>query len=409
MTNTKRSGGWGVLAGLVGAACTIDNPAFDPDGGATTGGSGVTTGSTGEPPATTGGPGGQDVGETVDDDSAGSEGAEDCVDDADCDDLRYCTGVETCSPGSPDADDLGCVPGVEPCPRGTSCVEEERGCVSCEVDSDVDDDTFPSVDCVGGTDCDDGDPLINPLAEEVCDRAHVDEDCNPNTFGRDADEDGLEASECCNLLEDGTKCGADCDDGLGGITFPGSDWAHCAECGEECGALQACQLGACIDARRVFVTSETYAGDMGGLQGLEGADLRCQELADSMDLGGTFRAYLVDGTVDLAERLVAASVPYVRLDGIVVATNWQDLAERGLLAPIFIDELRERHDAMFERAWTGLDQMLDADCASWTSPKLGLGSVGTVAANDASWRSNGFQQPCSIVARLYCIEVEAGG
>lgn len=406
MTNTRQSGGWGVLAGLVGAACTITNPAFDDDGGALTEGSGGTAGTTGEPPATSGGPGGQDAGETVD---GGSEGSDACVDDGDCDDDRFCNGVETCTPGSPEADERGCAPGQEPSRPGTGCVEERFDCVPCEDDDDVDDDGFPSVDC-GGTDCDDGDGEINIDADEVCDRAHVDEDCNPETFGgEDADGDLLDTSACCNARDDGLKCGPDCDDSLPGITVPGSDWAHCTACGEDCGALQACQEGACIDARRVFVTSEVYMGDMNGEPTLEGADTRCQGLADTMELGGTFRAFLVDGTVDLAERLQGAQVPYVRLDGMTVAADWQDLIERGVQQPIFIDERRERHDQPFERAWTGLDDILDADCNNWSSTELSFGLAGNVAVNDPSWRGNALAQPCSLVARLYCIEVGGGG
>ena len=115
------------------------------------------------------------------------------------------------------------------------------------------------------------------------------------------------------------------------------------------------------------------------------------------------------GLVELSERLLAAEVPYVRLDGFTVAANFMDLVERGLFAPIFIDEHRARHDQPFERAWTGLDEILDADCNNWSSTELSFGLAGNVAVNDPSWRGNALAQPCSLVARLYCIEVGGGG
>lgn len=66
----------------------------------------------------------------------------------------------------------------------------------------------------GGDDCDDRDPSRYPGNVEVCDRAHHDEDCNPETFGyKDADGDGVVDAACCNNSPSGKRnCGADCDD-----------------------------------------------------------------------------------------------------------------------------------------------------------------------------------------------------
>src|SRR5690242_15690863 len=47
--------------------------------------------------------------------------------------------------------------------------------------------------------------------------------------------------------------------------------------------------GGPLQSRRVFVTSKTYQGTLGGLAG---ADMECQKLADAANLGGTWMAWL---------------------------------------------------------------------------------------------------------------------
>ncbi|MBX3248553.1 MAG: putative metal-binding motif-containing protein [Myxococcales bacterium] len=135
-----------------------------------------------------------------------------CQNHDDCDDRRFCNGVERCDPEASSADARGCVPGAPPC-SADRCDEADRRCDNaCE---DADGDGYPNVRC-GGSDCDDANPLINPGAVEVCDPDHVDEDCNPLTFAGpegDRDGDGFISSACCNLQPSGALlCGDDCND-----------------------------------------------------------------------------------------------------------------------------------------------------------------------------------------------------
>ena len=83
----------------------------------------------------------------------------------------------------------------------------------CPVDSDADGDGSKSVEC-GGDDCDDNDARRFPGNAEICDVDHHDEDCDPSTFGvRDADGDDFPDARCCNSTHDGSlRCGSDCDD-----------------------------------------------------------------------------------------------------------------------------------------------------------------------------------------------------
>jgi len=74
---------------------------------------------------------------------------------------------------------------------------------------DADGDGADSIEC-GGDDCDDNDARRYPGAVEVCDADQLDEDCNPATGGdKDTDGDGFVDELCCN---DGGTCGTDCDD-----------------------------------------------------------------------------------------------------------------------------------------------------------------------------------------------------
>ncbi len=138
----------------------------------------------------------------------GADAPATCARDADCDDGRFCNGIERCSPSSAAADALGCVPADSPPCAAAVCDEALDRCDVCADGGDADGDGVPSVAC-GGTDCDDGDAARFPGNVEVCDASGVDEDCDPTTVGdRDDDDDGSIDAACCN----GSVCGDDCDD-----------------------------------------------------------------------------------------------------------------------------------------------------------------------------------------------------
>jgi hypothetical protein len=84
---------------------------------------------------------------------------------------------------------------------------------ACTSEVDADGDGHDAIDC-GGDDCDDADPRRFPGNVELCDEEHLDEDCDPETYGaRDVDQDGFDDATCCNVESDDTlRCGSDCDD-----------------------------------------------------------------------------------------------------------------------------------------------------------------------------------------------------
>lgn len=273
-----------------------------------------------------------------------------CARDPDCADDEFCNGVERCEPASPLADARGCIAGPSPCEGG--CDEAREQC----------------------TDACAGDP--------------------------DADGDGLVPVECGGL---------DCDDEQWGFAL--GDWANCGECGRSCDSEQACEGGECITARRVFVTSAAYTGNLGGL---EGADARCQAHADAAGLDGVFLAY-VFGPFAGGERFERPELPFVRLDGVRVANGWADLSDESLAAAIEIDEQRM---TAVGNAWTGRVNVVgnpeNNHCSNWTydqtgclEPGVPCGGAGEVPTLDAHWDGY-YVFNCSDAYRLYCIEQGAG-
>ena len=142
--------------------------------------------------------------------TAGADATEMCTSNNDCDDELFCNGPEQCEPDDAEADARGCITGSLPCPA--SCDEETDECVTDCVDADGD--GHSDMEC-GGDDCDDNDPDRFPGNTEICN--DHDEDCDPETLGDDADEDGFVSDECCNPDGRSMVCGRDCDDSLAGV------------------------------------------------------------------------------------------------------------------------------------------------------------------------------------------------
>jgi hypothetical protein len=163
------------------------------------------------------------------------------------------------------------------------------------------------------------------------------------------------------------------------------------------------RIGPAEDVRRVFVTSITYGGDLGGVSG---ADARCDAVAVSAGIDGTWHAWLGASDASPASRLEHADVPYERLDGVRIADDWEDLTDGTLAAPIVIDERGEVIADSTDFVWTAADEAGAFDgfgtCVDWTNTDAG-GFLGDLTATDHNWAHVGCQ-PCTEFAHLYCFE-----
>jgi hypothetical protein len=185
--------------------------------------------------------------------------------------------------------------------------------------------------------------------------------------------------------------------------------------------FKAVQVGAVPPTpvpRRVFVTSTTYTGNLGGIAG---ADAICQAHASAASLSGTYLAWIADDSASPALRFLHTTGSYVLVDGTVIADNWLDLTDLSLQhaidktesngAPPVTDTVCAPTDHL---VWTNVHPnggllTSDDDCTDWTNgTNSNDGAVwGDSAHTDQSWTGGcGAVGPgmCAIHASLYCFE-----
>ena len=168
-----------------------------------------------------------------------------------------------------------------------------------------------------------------------------------------------------------------------------------------------------------YVTSKGYTGNLGGLAG---ADQKCNALATTAGLSGTYMAWLSVAPEDPSTRFTRSTVPYALTDGTVIAGDWDDLVgpegDR-LEAPISIDEAGYQRDTF---VWTNTEydgeRILDASsltCSGFTEstsqfPAVVGWSLGTVKGNsvEGAWTFRELTSTgppdCNYLAALYCFE-----
>jgi len=178
-------------------------------------------------------------------------------------------------------------------------------------------------------------------------------------------------------------------------------------------------------ARRVFVTSSLYSGDLGGL---EGADAKCQAAADAASVAGVYRAWLSTDLEWASQHLNHVGAPYLLVDGATtVAADWDELTSGTLQHAIDLTELggpppvgQAPTEGAAENTclpgaalvWSetgpdGTNQPQGYQCFDWTTTQTGLGaSFGVATAVDASWTMacTAIVGACGSTAPLYCVE-----
>jgi hypothetical protein len=157
---------------------------------------------------------------------------------------------------------------------------------------------------------------------------------------------------------------------------------------------------------RVFVTSTTHNGNLGGLTG---ADDICQVRASAAGLPGTYKAWLSDNTSTPSTRFVQSTGPYRRIDGVIVADNYADLTDGSLDAAINVTEIGATISADVE-TWTSTKfdgtRAASGNCDQWTSPLSGIftATFGSATTSNTTWTEKDLTSTCNEPRRLYCFQ-----
>ncbi len=186
-------------------------------------------------------------------------------------------------------------------------------------------------------------------------------------------------------------------------------------------------LSAIGAAKFVFVTSETFNGNLGGRSG---ADAKCQASAAQANLPGTFKAWISDRTGVAFSTLSHYAGPY-RLPNsslTLVATGWAQFTANTHINPLNADATGTPvpdqtqfppppppppgipPDPTGAHVWTDTNPngiysdappSIDNSCENWTNSASGNGDYGIVNSN--RWSHFQFQS-CATQARLYCVQ-----
>lgn len=183
--------------------------------------------------------------------------------------------------------------------------------------------------------------------------------------------------------------------------------------------------GDSIDSqKRIFITQNVF--DPFEIQGLNGADTICQNIANDKNLEGSWKAILSDSNNSFKDRVKASNNHYTLIDNItVVANSFTDLIDGNIVASISITEDGTETNLNSKAVWTGtkydgsLSQIPENEkgklptinCNDWT---VGIdvdaectayyaGSYGLASEINYKWIEFGYIC-CDRAAHLYCIE-----
>jgi hypothetical protein len=157
--------------------------------------------------------------------------------------------------------------------------------------------------------------------------------------------------------------------------------------------------------KTVFVTSESFGGNLGGVAG---ADAKCQNAADVAGLGGEWKAWIAADTVNStpAARFSVASRGYETMQGEYVGGRLLDIFPEYIMTPINIDE-NGQSILPSVWIWTGVHSKgypTAFSCLGWTSNlNAQSGTRGEADGLHSVWTNLG-ESSCDTLHRLYCFE-----
>ena len=356
---------------------------------------------------------------------------------AQCGDGNIYEGFEECDDGNPvDTDD--CLSSCQFATCGDGFVQE--GVEECDDGNDDDADGCTST-CVtgvcgdgilqGGEQCDDGNEDTAdecPACEfafcgdgymqagvEECDDGNMESSdgclatfCTTAFCGDGFIYEGMETCDDGNL-EDSDECPSSCAPAVCGDGFTQAGVEECDDGNDV--ANDGCTPECVSENKRVFVSSELYDGNLGGL---DGADAKCQALADDAGLAGTFMAWVATNQGSPSTRFNQSSTAYILVDGTQIAPNWAGLIDGSLDAAFNLDEYGDMAPVGNTSCggggnltvWTSTNAngtFSSESCAGFSSTNGGArwGNANLTDGSWSSWCSGGL---CSWTSPIYCFQ-----
>lgn len=205
-------------------------------------------------------------------------------------------------------------------------------------------------------------------------------------------DDGTTGADLCHngVIDDGEDC-----DGGAILDLIG--------CGDDCKR----------DGRLVFVTAEKFTGiQIGVAEGI----MLCNQLGPQFE--GlptlTYTVWISEYMNSASTRIDESDLPFIRLDGTVVAETRDDFVKGPHLAPIDRTQAGMTIESMAGNCsdpetlvWTGTEttgEWAAQTCTNWSVDDPDVqGAIGTLNQFDPTWTFT-CPLPCNTPARLYCVE-----
>lgn len=215
----------------------------------------------------------------------------------------------------------------------------------------------------------------------------------------------------------GTQCTGECAPGARLCTGGGKPSQRtCNDQGvfvtNQCERGESCVDGTCgAFPKLVFVTSELFDGNLGGVPG---ADQKCQDLADRAGISGQFLALIHEPGRTLFDRFDGDGGPYQLTDGTVVANHFEELGNT--LGALALTELGSAPSVPDLEALSDTGRAeLTEKCRErrlkslvWcNAPVTGVGkdtcssfsrSAGALGASFCDWSAPDWDRLCSVTA-----------
>ncbi len=165
-----------------------------------------------------------------------------------------------------------------------------------------------------------------------------------------------------------------------------------------------------LPAKYIFVTSETYQGDLGGSAG---ADQKCNiQAQQNTKLNGRyFKAWISDSKSQPYYTFKQYNISYKLVDGTTIANSWNELATDRIPLKSLINKDQNGNDVFNNYdVWTNTEATglrwstyPPRTCHDFTQIHDATAMKGTTTCDSSCWTLHHLIN-CNAYARLYCIE-----